>query len=109
MPIRLVRASIVYATSTLLACSAKPATSTPPGDRVEPIAMGVTKPTIASSVQLAAPIVQHDDVAPPWSLTASDGSGLSLVRVDAKAVAVGPLAFTELHLYFHNSEARRRE
>ena len=49
------------------------------------------------------------DVAPPWSLTASDGSGLLLTRVDAKAVVEGPLAFTELHLYFHNPEPRTRE
>ena len=45
----------------------------------------------------------------PWTLTASDGSGLVLKRVDAKAVFAGPLAFTELHLYFHNGEARVRE
>ena len=49
------------------------------------------------------------DVAPPWTLTASDGSGLVLTRVDARAVVEGPLAFTELHLYFHNPEARTRE
>ncbi|HSS02518.1 MAG TPA: VIT domain-containing protein, partial [Kofleriaceae bacterium] len=49
------------------------------------------------------------ELAPPWSLTASDGSGLLLTRVDAKAVVEGPLAFTELHLYFHNPEARVRE
>ncbi|HEY5926584.1 MAG TPA: VIT domain-containing protein, partial [Kofleriaceae bacterium] len=42
-------------------------------------------------------------------LTASDGSGLLLTRVDAKAVFEGPLAFTELHLYFHNPENRVRE
>src|SRR5215468_7527592 len=45
----------------------------------------------------------------PWSLTSSDGSGLVLARVDAKAVVEGPLAFTELHLYFHNPEHRVRE
>jgi hypothetical protein len=60
-------------------------------------------------MKLEAPLTQHDNLVPPWSLTASDGSGLQLVRIDAKAVAVGPLAFTELHLYFHNGEARRRE
>jgi hypothetical protein len=49
------------------------------------------------------------ELAAPWSLTASDGSGLVLTRVDAKAVVEGPLAFTELHLYFHNPEARTRE
>src|SRR6185503_3671972 len=45
----------------------------------------------------------------PWALTASDGSGLILTRVDARAVFQGPLAFTELHLYFHNPEPRVRE
>src|SRR5512132_4439317 len=47
--------------------------------------------------------------AAPWTLTASDGSGLLLTRVDARAVFEGPLAFTELHLYFHNPEPRVRE
>ncbi|HEU0036098.1 MAG TPA: VIT domain-containing protein [Kofleriaceae bacterium] len=50
-----------------------------------------------------------EQTAPPWSLTASDGSGLVLTRVDARAVFEGPLAFTELHLYFHNPEDRVRE
>ena len=58
-------------------------------------------------------VASHDrpagEVAAPWSLTASDGSGLLLTRVDARAVVEGPLAFTELHLYFHNPEARTRE
>jgi tetratricopeptide (TPR) repeat protein len=49
------------------------------------------------------------ELAAPWSLTASDGSGLVLTRVDAKAVVEGPLAFTELQLYFHNPEPRIRE
>ncbi|ACY15666.1 VIT domain-containing protein [Haliangium ochraceum] len=42
------------------------------------------------------------DVAPPMSLTASDGTGLRLVALDARAVIEGPLAFTELHLSFQN-------
>src|SRR5947208_3071528 len=58
-------------------------------------------------VEPSGPVVR--EVAPPWTLTASDGSGLLLTRVDAKAVVQGPLAFTELHLYFHNPEARQRE
>ncbi|MFT3694069.1 MAG: VIT domain-containing protein [Kofleriaceae bacterium] len=45
----------------------------------------------------------------PWSLTASDGSGLELKHVDARAVVEGPLAFTELHLTFRNPEDRVRE
>src|SRR5262249_6424794 len=73
-----------------------------------PIAPGKVTPVttmfVATSRQRPA-----TDLAPPWSLTASDGSGLVLTRVDAKAVVEGPLAFTELHLYFHNPEARTRE
>lgn len=46
---------------------------------------------------------------PPMGLTASDGSGLELNRLEAKAVIDGPLAFTELKLRFHNPEMRRRE
>ncbi len=45
----------------------------------------------------------------PWALTASDGTGLELRSVDARAVVEGPLAFTELHLTFHNPEDRIRE
>jgi hypothetical protein len=45
----------------------------------------------------------------PFSLTASDGSGLVMTRIEARAVFQGPLAFTELHLHFHNPENRVRE
>jgi Vault protein inter-alpha-trypsin domain len=38
----------------------------------------------------------------PLSLTASDGTGLRLVSLDARAVIDGPLAFTELQLSFAN-------
>ena len=46
---------------------------------------------------------------PPISLTASDGTGLRLVNLVARAVLDGPLAFTELKLTFHNPENRVRE
>lgn len=45
----------------------------------------------------------------PVSLTASDGSGLALTRFEAEVVVHGPLAFTELHLSFHNPEDRQIE
>ena len=45
----------------------------------------------------------------PMSLTASDGTGLRLTTLKARAVVQGPLAFTELHLAFHNPESRVRE
>lgn len=45
----------------------------------------------------------------PMSLTAADGTGLRLTALSGKAVVEGPLAFTELHLTFHNPESRQRE
>ncbi len=40
--------------------------------------------------------------AAPISLTASDGTGLTLVGLEANGVLEPPLAFTELHLTFEN-------
>ncbi len=45
----------------------------------------------------------------PIALTASDGTGLLLTAIEARTVIEDPLAFTELHLTFHNPENRRRE
>jgi tetratricopeptide (TPR) repeat protein len=70
---------------------------------------GTVTPVTTLFVASHAPPARPGELAPPWSLTASDGSGLLLTRVDARAVVEGPLAFTELHLYFHNPEARTRE
>ncbi|MFT3775951.1 MAG: VIT domain-containing protein [Minicystis sp.] len=47
--------------------------------------------------------------APPLSLTASDGTGLTLAALEARAIIEDPLAFTELHLTFDNPEDRRLE
>jgi hypothetical protein len=47
--------------------------------------------------------------APPLDLTASDGTGLVLAGLSARAVIDDPLAFTELHLTFQNPEARQLE
>ncbi|APR79240.1 Hypothetical protein A7982_04587 [Minicystis rosea] len=43
------------------------------------------------------------------SLTASDGTGLTLASYDARGVIEGPLAFTEVRLAFDNPEARTLE
>ncbi|MBL8606101.1 MAG: hypothetical protein JNL38_02225, partial [Myxococcales bacterium] len=47
--------------------------------------------------------------AAPVTLTASDGSGLRLVSMSARASVHDPLAFTELRLVFENPEDRVRE
>src|SRR5262245_7341880 len=72
---------------------------------------GAPPTVIASSVMVRPHSVARaaSDSTTPWTLTASDGSGLELVRVDARAVVRGPLAFTEVHLHFHNPEDRTRE
>jgi outer membrane protein OmpA-like peptidoglycan-associated protein len=69
----------------------------------------VPVPVTAASVSLVTAPIVRAELSPPFTLTASDGSGLALVRVDAKAVMEGPLAFTELHLIFDNTEDRMRE
>jgi hypothetical protein len=86
--------------AVLLAACSHPATP------AQPISIAV--PLTAATAQIATAQVTHQDLV-PWSLTASDGSGLAVTRVEAKAVHEGPLAYTELHLWFHNPESRRRE
>ena len=47
--------------------------------------------------------------AAPMALTASDGAGLEVTRLEARVVVDSMLAFTELRLSFLNPEARVRE
>jgi hypothetical protein len=44
--------------------------------------------------------------APPIQLTASDGTGLQLVSLEARVAIAGPLALTELTMGFENPEER---
>src|ERR1700733_5427466 len=84
----------------LVACSS-PTPPPTPDQSARPRARPVMKPA-------HCPAPEREPNA-PWSLTASDGTGLELRSVDARAVVEGPLAFTELHLAFHNPEDRIRE
>jgi tetratricopeptide (TPR) repeat protein len=54
------------------------------------------------------PLAAREDVA-PISLVTADGVELELLSVEARALLVEPLAFTELHLRFRNPEARTLE
>ncbi len=45
----------------------------------------------------------------PLSLTASDGTGLKLISMEASGVLEAPLAFTELKLVFENPQSRVME
>jgi hypothetical protein len=66
---------------------------------------------IAPNDPLPAPawVAERPIDGPPVSLTASDGSGLTLAAMRASAVVEGPLAFTEIKLAFDNPENRVRE
>ncbi len=77
-------------------------------DKPPPVPSPARPTAAAAPIEVHHSAPQREPIA-PWSLTASDGSGLRLVGVDARAVIEGPLAFTELHLKFHNPEPRERE
>ena len=55
------------------------------------------------------PAMAAEPPAPPLSLTASDGTGLTLVALQARAIVEDPLSFTELHLTFDNPRDWRLE
>ena len=82
------------------------------------VALALATPAVAQDgddgiADVDMPVLDWDrpegPVDAPLSLTASDGTGLRLVRASAEAVIEGPLAFTELHLTFENPEDRVRE
>ncbi len=102
----------------LAACSTTQAPR--PGGGTEPVqtAAAAATPARAGFDELGSPAIARaalaygdtaEEQSPPMQLTASDGTGLALVGLDARAVVDGPLAFTELHLTFANPTDRRIE
>ena len=63
-----------------------------------------SEPILAAAMKYPTALIA--ETPPPMSLTASDGTGLRLLAVDARAVIDGPLAFTELRLRFENPQDR---
>jgi tetratricopeptide (TPR) repeat protein len=53
-----------------------------------------------------APVAEARPPAAPLRLTSSDGRGLRLASLDARAIVEEPLAFTEIRLAFDNPEDR---
>ena len=68
--------------------------------------VGSGGPTSLPAARVHYGMAMAMEEGPPISLTASDGTGLELTRLDARAVVDGPLAFTELHLTFENPQDR---
>ncbi len=106
----------------LLACSRGPHTPRgPSAARAGPFAALVRdspyrapprKANPGSIAQIAAAPTGHQSerrVLAPMALTASDGAGLEMTRLEARAVVDSMLAFTELRLSFSNPEPRVRE
>ena len=65
----------------------------------------------SSSFRFAKNGIDRPEAEPaaPIGLTASDGTGLALVALEADGVLAPPLAFTELHLTFDNPRDQRIE
>ena len=80
------------------------------------VASPSASPTVAHGSAASAlfafpdlPAAPKEAPPPPMSLTASDGTGLHLTALTARAVIEGPLSFTEMHLVFDNPEDRTIE
>ena len=88
-------APLLLALLSASCASAKPTPAPSPvlAPHVTDAALGI--PQIAAAIP-----------APPIGLTTSDGTGLRLSRLTARAVVEGPLALTELHLDFENPNDR---
>src|SRR5690349_15139768 len=87
---------------TVAACSPSTGVRAPVG-RDAPATFAASGSPAVLAAAMTYPAVIAED-GPPLSLTASDGTGLELVGLDARAVVDGPLAFTELHLSFANPQ-----
>ncbi len=104
----LVRSSLLGAL-LVAACTPKPNAPDAVDESPAPIEM---RPLEVSEVELPGRALPAPDGAKsvaPFQLTASDGTGLEVVSLKARAVVQGPLALTELHLTFDNPEARTIE
>ncbi len=97
-------------TVLLAGCSASSSLNylSPPSGHDGRTGMGALGTQLASALK-ATYRGQLEHVPPPVSLVPSDGSELALASLDAKIAIDGPIAHTELHFVFHNTERRTRE
>ncbi len=85
-------------------------TANPNKDAGEPVEGAISSQRPASLPPQALRLTDDEAIArAPVQLTASDGTGLRLVSMKARAVIDAPLAFTELHLTFENPSDRQIE
>lgn len=81
------------------------------GSASHPAGHLTSKAATAAAARLETPGFDRPaaDAVAPIQLTASDGTGLALVALEADGVLEPPLAFTELHLTFENPRDPRIE
>ncbi|MCX4246880.1 AgmX/PglI C-terminal domain-containing protein [Paraliomyxa miuraensis] len=108
-PSRRSRSTLLTAPLLLVACTARE----PLQEEATPEQLSIP-PTPVTSIpsdlpSRTLPPPDAASTAPPLSLTASDGTGLRLVSLQANASVQEPLAYTELHLVFENPENRTLE
>lgn len=85
--------------TSLPACASIKSLSSPNGDAPNEPALALDR----DKIDITSP---PEPEPPPMSLTASDGTGLRLVSLTARAVVDAPLAYTELRLVFENPDDR---
>jgi hypothetical protein len=102
--------AIVLFIAVLLVAGVTGLTWAAAGPAARPAAVGAAGPP-SSSFRFAKNGIDRPEAEPaaPIGLTASDGTGLALVAVEANGVLEPPLAFTELHLTFENPGDQRIE
>jgi hypothetical protein len=81
-------------------------TTTPTVSSAQPIALPPVPPYIKPP---PAPLVASGPIVPPVTLTATDGTGLRMMKLVARGVVDDPLAFTELAFTFENPSERALE
>ena len=85
----------------------RPGVHPPPPRAVTAVTARATPASFRFAPPAAEPAAEAAEA--PLQLTASDGTGLSLVALEANGVLEPPLAFTELHLTFENPRDQRME
>ena len=93
---------------TLLVATACTTPASPVLGRAAPLPMSVAA-SPPQAQHAAGWVAYHRPAGPPISLTASDGTGLALHELDAKAVIEEPLAFTDAAPGLRNPEGRTLE
>jgi len=96
---RIRRRQLTLLMTWMAGCTGNPIDAVPDSQQADPLPVAPTHERLRWTDDESLPPA-------PVSLTASDGTGLELVRLKARGVIEGPLAFTEMELVFENPHER---